>query len=66
MHHEAERAGIEPAAITIAETCRFTSLGRTSVFRLIADGSIKTRKVGTRTLVLTESVRRFLNGEAAQ
>jgi excisionase family DNA binding protein len=42
---------IEPAALRIADACRYLSIGRTSVYRLIAEGRLRPVKFGTATLI---------------
>lgn len=48
---------MDPIAVSIAETGRALSLGRTSIYALINAGRLKTIKLGRRTLVMVESVR---------
>lgn len=52
----------EPANLTIAETIHHFRIGRTKLFSLIAGGQIEAVKLGSRTLVRTQSVREFLDG----
>ncbi len=47
---------MDPIAVSIAETGRALSLGRTTVYALINSGRLKTIKLGRRTLVMVESV----------
>lgn len=49
-----------PYSMTIAETVRWSGIGRTKLYELLGDGKIKAVKLGTRTLVLTQSVEQFL------
>lgn len=44
---------------TIAEACVATGLGRTKLYELIGDASIKTRTIGRRRLVSVPSLRSF-------
>lgn len=46
----------ERMAYSIAEACAITSLGRSKVYSLIAEGRLVTCKVGKRTLVLAKSL----------
>lgn len=51
---------MEPLAISINETAEALSLGRTSIYAMIADGRLEAFKLGRRTLVRVESVRRLV------
>lgn len=54
---------LEPIAYSIAEACRVSSLGKTRVYQLISEGKLEARKVGKRTLIPAESLRRLIAGE---
>lgn len=54
---------MEPIALSINDTAKALSLGRTSVYGLIRDGKLETVKLGRRTLVKAASVRRLMGGE---
>lgn len=47
-------------AYGIAEACRVSGLGRTLIYRLIAQGKIEARACGGRTLIPADSLRSFL------
>ncbi|MDQ2762407.1 MAG: helix-turn-helix domain-containing protein [Pseudomonadota bacterium] len=51
---------MEPIAASINDTAKALSLGRTSIYALIRDGRLDTVKLGRRTLVKVDSVRRLL------
>lgn len=53
---------MERLAYSINETATVLSLGRTSVYAMIADGRLESFKLGRRTLVKAESVRRLVSG----
>lgn len=55
---------MERFAYSINETAHALSLGRTSVYAMIADGRLETIKLGRRTLVKAESIRRLIDGQA--
>ncbi|QPQ54386.1 helix-turn-helix domain-containing protein [Allosphingosinicella flava] len=48
---------MEPIAVSIEETGKALSLGRTKIYELINEGRLATFKVGRRTLVRVESIR---------
>jgi hypothetical protein len=49
---------IEPLVLTIAETCRVESKGRTAIYEGIVRGEYEAVKDGTRTLITYESIKR--------
>lgn len=59
--HGASR--MDKLAYSITETAKALSLGRTSVYALIAEGRLETFKFGSRRLVKAESVRRLVDGQ---
>lgn len=56
-------SSIEPICVSINEAARLLGVSRSSVYRLIGDGVLPTRKVRSRTLIWVECLRR-LDGEA--
>lgn len=50
---------MEPLAISINETAKALGIGRTSVYVLLKSGKLDAFKIGTRTLLTTESVKRL-------
>lgn len=54
---------MEPLALSINETAKTLSLGRTSIYALIREGRLETIKLGRRTLIKAASVRRLLGVE---
>lgn len=60
----ANRDQLEKLAYSIKETCRATSLGRSTVYAHIAAGRLQARRIGGRTVIPAESLHAFLNGEA--
>lgn len=52
---------MNPIAASINETAKALSLGRTSIYALIRDGKLETIKLGRRTLVKVDSIRRLID-----
>lgn len=55
---------MEPLALSINETARALSLGRTSIYAMIADGRLEAFKLGRRTLIRVESIKRLVTAQA--
>jgi excisionase family DNA binding protein len=55
---------MEKIAVSVAEAGRSIGIGRTKLYELINDGSLKTFKVGRRTLVTTASIHALV-GQAS-
>ena len=51
----------KPVAISVREFCRLSSLGRTSAFKLIREGQLECRRIGSRTVILMRSVEALLD-----
>jgi excisionase family DNA binding protein len=58
---EANHIGIEPISMRVNDACRFTGISRSTLYLLIASGDVEIIKLGASTLVVTESLRRFVN-----
>lgn len=50
----------DPLLVSIPETCRLLSLGRTSVYELIEAGDLRVIRVGRRVLVPTAELDRVI------
>ena len=48
-------------AYSIPEACDATSLAKSTLYGHVADGRLKARRIGGRTLIMTEDLRAFLN-----
>jgi excisionase family DNA binding protein len=59
-----ERASFERRALSIEETAKTCGLSRATLYRLIADGSLATLKIGARRLVPVAAIDALLNGGA--
>lgn len=53
---------MEQLAYSINDTAKALSLGRTSIYAMIADGRLVAFKLGRRTLIRADSVRRLVGG----
>lgn len=63
---KAEQAVIaEPISVKIPEAVRLTGLSRSRIYELMRSGDIEFAKVGSSTLILVESLRRFIQGRCA-
>jgi excisionase family DNA binding protein len=51
---------MEPLALSINDTAKTLSLGRTSIYAMIADGRLEAFRLGRRRLVRMESIRRLI------
>jgi len=54
----------EPLAYTVADACRVSTIGKTRLYQLIAEGKLEARKIGKRTLIPAASLRALIEGEA--
>lgn len=53
----------QPLAYSISDACRITSIGRTRLYALIAEGRLEVRKIGRRTLIPATSLRALIDGQ---
>jgi excisionase family DNA binding protein len=51
-----------PLAYSIKQACAISSLGRTKIYALIAQGRLKAVRVGSRTIIPAESLRLLISG----
>lgn len=64
LHPHAYANGVlQPLAYSIADACRVSGIGKTYLYQLINQGKLKTTKLGKRTLIPAESLRRLIAGE---
>jgi excisionase family DNA binding protein len=55
---------MEPVAVSVNDAAKMLSLGRTSIYVLIKDGRLDMVKLGRRTLIKMESIRRLVENKA--
>lgn len=53
-------APIEPISMRIPDACRYTGISRSTLYLLIASHEVEIIKLGASTLVVTESLKRFV------
>ena len=54
----------EPLAYSVADACRVSTLGKTKIYALIAEGRLESRRIGNRTLIPAGSLRALIEGAA--
>ena len=54
----------EPLAYSVADACRVSTLGKTKIYALIAEGKLEARRIGTRTIIPAASLRALIEGNA--
>lgn len=59
-----ENNEMEKLAYSISETARALSMGRTSIYAMMSDGRLESFKLGRRTLIKAESIRRLVDGQS--
>jgi len=55
-----EKAAPEPMAFSVDDACRASGLGKTTIYAAIRAGELEVLKVGDRTLLEPEELRRWL------
>lgn len=66
--HTSPRKRPQPAdalTYTVGDACALSGLGRTKIFELLKDGTLRRVKVGDRTLIGGASFRALLGADAA-
>lgn len=51
---------VDAIAFTILDAAKVSGLGRSTIYELIAAGKLEARKSGARTLILADSLRRYV------
>lgn len=52
---------MEPLSVSVNDTAKALGLGRTSIYSLISEGRLEAFKLGRRTLIRVESIRRLID-----
>jgi hypothetical protein len=52
---------IEPISVRIPEAVRLTGMSRSRIYELMRSGDVEFAKVGSSTLIIVESLRRFVD-----
>lgn len=55
-----DNSSIQVEGLSISEACRMAGVGQTRLYGAIADGRLKARKFGKRTLILRVDLLAFL------
>jgi excisionase family DNA binding protein len=51
---------VEKLAFSVAEAIRVTGIGRSTLYALMSSGKLRAIKLGSRTLIPAEELRRFM------
>lgn len=55
----------EPISVKIPEAVRLSALSRSRLYELMRSGDVASAKVGSSTLILVDSLRRFIESRMA-
>jgi len=56
---------MEPLTLSINDTAKALGIGRSTVYALIKSGALDVIKIGRRTLLTTDSIRRLARARSA-
>jgi excisionase family DNA binding protein len=61
-------AGVQPLAVTIADAADLVGVGRTKIYKYVADGKLRLCKLGKRSVIPYADLEALVNGsvEAAR
>lgn len=54
---------IQPISMRVNDACRYIGISRSTLYILIASGEIEIIKLGASTLVLTDSLKRYIESK---
>ncbi len=66
LRERAQRVPIEPLAMRVPDACRYLGIGRSTLYVLIARQEVEIVKLGSATLVLTESLKHLIEARRTQ
>lgn len=61
----AAKQRMEPISIKVPEAVRVSGLSRSRIYELMKSGDLEFAKVGSSTLIIVESLRRFIHSRTA-
>jgi excisionase family DNA binding protein len=61
--HQAQPFQAPHLTVTIREACRATGIGKTTLYKLIDSGRIRRVKIGKRTLIVFDDLRKLVSAE---
>ena len=62
MAASTHQAAVERYAFTVSEASQASTLGRSKLLELVYDGTIRSKLVGRRRLIIADSLREFIEG----
>jgi hypothetical protein len=60
MMEDSSVRGMEPISVKVPEAVRLSGLSRSRLYELMRSGEVEFAKVGSSTLILVDSLRRFI------
>lgn len=55
---------MEPIALSVADAVKISGCGKSTLYAAMSRGELESRTIGRKRLILTRSLRRFIEGEA--
>lgn len=56
----------EPIAVSIPEATRLSGVGRSTIYSEVKAGSLKVRKIGRRTIIAMDDLRKWLASKSGE
>jgi hypothetical protein len=53
----------EPLLVSVESCCRMLSIGRSKCYLMLRDGTLESRTIGRRRLILRRSILRIIDGD---